>query len=150
MTKIANLTSNKTVYSRKTQRISDKIKSRKAAGLDEIPPEVWKSRKFAYRLFRFCNIVYKQKTIEKWTKECILPFPEKGDRRITKNYRSLTSIAVNIYNALLFNHIEPEIEKILGKNQNGFPKNLSLSQILVIRWTLGVHANNLEAAEYCL
>ena len=48
--------------------------------------------------------------------------PKKGDRIIAETYQgiTLTSIAAKIYNVLLRNHIEPEIEKILRKNQNGF------------------------------
>ena len=38
-----------------------KIKNRKAAGLDEIPPEVWKTRQF-----------------DRWMKGCILPLPKKS------------------------------------------------------------------------
>ena len=34
-----------------------KIKNRKAAGLEEIPPEVWKTRKFDDTLLRCCNAV---------------------------------------------------------------------------------------------
>ena len=33
---------------------------------------------------------------------------------------TLTSIAAKIYNALLFNRIEPSFEKGFSKNQNGF------------------------------
>ena len=53
------------------------------------------------------------------------PFPKKGDLGIAKNYQgiTLTSIATNIYNALLCNCIEPKIEKILRKNQNDVRKN---------------------------
>ena len=47
------------------------IKNRKAAGLNEIPPEVWKTRKFDDILLRLCYAVYKQNTIEKWMKGCI-------------------------------------------------------------------------------
>ena len=52
-----------------------------------------------------------------------------------------------IYNALLRNHIEPKIEKICKKDQNGFRRNQSMtSQILTICWILeGVCAKNLEA-----
>ena len=52
-----------------------------------------------------------------------------------------------IYNALFRNHIEPEIENILRKNQNGFQRNRSTtSQILTIRQILeGLRAKNLEA-----
>ena len=35
-----------------------KIKNRKAAGLDEIPPELWKTRQFDDILLRHCNAVY--------------------------------------------------------------------------------------------
>ena len=78
-----------------------KIKNRKAAGLDEIPPEVWKTRQFDDILLRHCNAVYNQNTIDRWLKGCILPFPKKGDLGLAKNYLgiTLTSIAAKIYNA---------------------------------------------------
>ena len=50
-----------------------KIKSRKAASLDETLPEVWKTRKFDDLLLHFCNAGYKQNTIEKWTKNSSSP-----------------------------------------------------------------------------
>ena len=82
-------------------------------------------------------------------KGCILPFPKKGDLGLAKNYRgiTLTSIAAKIYNALLRNRIEPKIDNILRKNQNGFRRNRSTtSQILTIRRILeGVRAKNLQA-----
>ena len=48
---------------------------------------------------------------------------------------------------MLLNHIEPEIEKILRKTQNGFWRNQSTtSQIWTIHQILEcVHAKNLEA-----
>ena len=52
-----------------------KIKNRKAAGLDEIPPEVWKTRQFDDILLRHCNTVYNQNPIDRGIKGCILPFP---------------------------------------------------------------------------
>ena len=45
-----------------------KIKNRKAAGLDEIPAEVWKTRKFDDILLRYCNAVYNQNPINRWMK----------------------------------------------------------------------------------
>ena len=56
-----------------------KIKNRKATELDEIPPEVWKTRQFDDILLRHCNAVYNQNPIVRWMKGCILPFPKKGD-----------------------------------------------------------------------
>ena len=90
-----------------------------------------------------------QNPIDRWMKGCILPFPKKGDLGLAKNYRgiTLTSIAAKIYNALLRNRIEPKIDNILRKNQNGFRRNRSTtSQILTIRRILeGVRAKNLQA-----
>ena len=126
-----------------------KIKNRKAAGLDEIPPEVWKTREFDDILLRHCNAVYNQNPIDRWMKGCILPFLKKGEFGLAKNYRgiTLTSITSKIYNALLRNRIEPKIDKILRKNQNGFRRNRSTtSQTLSIRRILeGVRAKNLQA-----
>ena len=92
-----------------------KIKNRKAAGLDEIPPEVWKTRQFDDILLRHCNAVYNQNPIDRRMKGCILTFPKKGDLGLAKSYRgiTLTSIAAKIYNALLRNRIEPKIDNIL-------------------------------------
>ena len=105
------------------------IKNSKSAGLDEIPPEVWKTRQFDDILLRHCNAVYNQNPIDRWMKGCILPFPKKGDLGLAKNYRgiTLTSIAAKIYNALLRNRIVPQIDKILRKNQNGFRRNRSMT-----------------------
>ena len=51
-----------------------------------------------------------------------------------------------IYNTLLLNCIQLEIEKILRKNQNSFQRNITTSQILTIYWIFkGVYEKNLEA-----
>ena len=82
-------------------------------------------------------------------KGCILPFPKKGNLGLAKNYQgiTLTSIVAKIYNALLCNHIEPKIENIFRKSQNGCQRNRSTtSQILTIcRILEGVCAKNLQA-----
>ena len=126
-----------------------KIKNRKAARLDEIHPEVWKTKQFDNILLRQCNAVYNQNTIERWMMGCILPFPKKGDHGLAKNYRgiTLTSIAAKICNALLRNRIEPKIDNIFRKKQNGFRRNRSTtSQILTIRRILdGVRVKNFQA-----
>ena len=50
-----------------------KSKNRKAAGLDEIPPEVWKTRKFDDILLRHRNAVYNQNPIDRWMKDASSP-----------------------------------------------------------------------------
>ena len=56
-------------------------------------------------------------------------------------------MVAKIYNAQLCNSIEPKIENILRKNQDGFQRNRStMSKILIIRQILeGVRAKNQEA-----
>ena len=78
-----------------------KILNRKAAGLDEIPTEVWKTRELDDILFRHCDAVYDQNIIDRWIKRCIRPFPKKGGLGIAKNNWgiTLTSTAAKIYNA---------------------------------------------------
>ena len=109
-------------FTQELNSVLGKIKNRKVVRLDEIPPEVWKTRELDDILLRHCNAIYNQNTIDRWTKGCILRLPKKGDLGIAKNYQdiTLTSIAIKIYSALLRNRIEPKIEKILRMNQNGF------------------------------
>ena len=99
-----------------------KIKNRKAAGLSEIPPEVWKTRQFDDILLWHCNAVYNQNPIDWWMRGCILPLPKKCDLRLVKNYRgiTLTYVAPIMHNALQRNRVEPKINNILRKNQNAF------------------------------
>ena len=120
-----------------------KIKNRKAAGLDEIPSEVWKTRQFDDIRLRHCNAVYNQNPIDRWMKGYILPFSKKGDLGLAKNDRgiTLTSIVAKIYNPLLRNRIEPKIDNILRKNQNGFRRFICT----VIGYQLFLIQNNLQS-----
>ena len=64
-----------------------------------------------------------------FTKGCILPFPKKGNLGKAENYRGITliSIAAKIYNLMLLNRIQPSIETVLRRNQNGFRQGRSAS-----------------------
>ena len=125
-------------------RFLEKLKNRKGAGLDEIPPEIWKTRLFDDILLWHCNAVYNQNLIDRWMKGCILPFPKMGDLGLAKNYRGITA---KIYNVQLRNRIEHKIDSILRKNQNGFRRNRSTtSHILIFRRILeGIGAKKLQA-----
>ena len=124
-----------------------RCKNRKAAGLDDIPPEAWKTGNFNEILLQSCNAVFHQKEIKIWKQGCILPYPKKGDLGVASNYRGikLTPIAAKLYNSMLLNRIQPKIEEVLRKNQNGFRKSRSTTgQIPTVRRILeGV--KNLES-----
>ena len=124
--------------------ILTKIKSRKTASLDGKNPEAWKTRKFHDFILRFCNAVYKENTIERLRKGCILPFLIEGDPVITKNYEcvTLTAIAIKDYNALFLNRIEPEIEQFLGKIKTIFGE---IDPDCIIHCVIGISAKNLES-----
>ena len=129
------------------QKARKKCKERKAAPL--IPPETWTTGAFDDVLLDLGNDVYSQKPVQQWREGWILPFPKKGDLGCVTNYRgiTLTHIAAKIYNTMLLNRIQPEIEKILRRNQNGFRKGRStVGQILTVRRIIeGVRAKNLQA-----
>ena len=101
--------------------------NQKAAGLDEILPEVWKTREFDDILLQHCNAIYNQNTIDRWIKECIPLFSKKDNLGIAKNSRGITlsSKVAKIYNALQCNRIEPKIENLLRRNHNGIQRNRS-------------------------
>ena len=126
-----------------------KTKLNKSAGIDEIPPEVWKYGYFNDQLLEFCNDLFSQKPIEYWTKGCILPFPKKGDLTVTDNYRgiTLTCIAAKLYNTMIRERIQPVIDEIFRPNQNGFRKNRStVGQIFTVRIIIeGIKEKNLVA-----
>ena len=51
-------------FTQELDSVLRKIKNKKAAGLDEIPPEVWKTRQFNDILLQHCNVVYNQNPID--------------------------------------------------------------------------------------
>ena len=78
------------------------------------------------------------------------PFSKDRRFRFAKNYEGITlsPIAAKIYISVLLNRIQPEVEKVLRRNQNEFRKNRStLAQIVIVRRIFeGVRAKNLQAA----
>ena len=102
---------------RKTWGSIEKIKTKKAAGLDEIPTEIWLTGIFDDIFLRACNAVNKQNSMDKCAKICMLLLTKKGDIRITKNYIgiTLTATTTKIFNALFLNRIRPKIKKLMFK-----------------------------------
>ena len=119
-------------FTQELDSVLRKILNRKVTGLDEILPEVWKTRKFDDILLRNCNAIYSQNPVDRWEKGCFSLFPKNGDLGYAKKYRGIQS----------------KIDNILRKNQHGFQRNRStISQILTIRRILeGVRAKNQQAA----
>ena len=54
-----------------------RIRNRESAGLDEIPPEVWKTRQFVDILLRHSNAVYNQNPIDSQNIQCPTTKPQR-------------------------------------------------------------------------
>ena len=69
-----------------------KIKNRKATGLEEIHPEVWKTRQFDDIMLRHCSL--ESKSDRQMDEGIHPPFPKKGDLGLAKNYRGIILITI--------------------------------------------------------
>ena len=131
-------------------KVKSSLKTGKAAGPDEIPPEVYKLCDFDEICLDFCNkaLIDNDKP-DQWSYMNIIPVPKSGDLTNTNNYRgiSLICIIAKIYNRLILNRIRSVIDPLLRFNQNGFRKGRStVAQVLALRRIIeGVKANNLPA-----
>ena len=132
------------------RKVKSTLKVGKAAGPDDIPPEVYKSCDFDDICLDLCNrALLENEKPELWSYMNIIPVPKSGDLSNTNNYRgiSLICIIAKIYNRLILNRIRSVIDPRLRRNQNGFRSNrTTVAQILALRRIIeGVKANNLSA-----
>ena len=122
----------------------------KAAGDDEIHPEVLKLCNLDDKIHRFCNKAYtKRESPTQWKMSNLVCIPKAGDLSKGGNYRgiSLSSLVFKTRNRMILHRIRPEVDKKLRINQNRFrPGHSTVSQILALRRIIeGVKSNNLPA-----
>ena len=122
----------------------------RAAGDDEIHPEVLKLCNLDDIIHRFCNRAYtKRESPTQWKMSNLVCIPKAGDLSKGDNYRgiSLSSLVFKTRNRMILHRIRPEVDKKLRINQNGFrPGHSTVSQILALRRIIeGVKSNNLPA-----
>ena len=132
------------------KKVKSSLKVGKAAGPDDIPPEVFKSCDFDEICLDLCNdALIKNDKPDLWSFMNIIPVPKSGDLSKTDNYRgiSLICIIAKIYNRMILNRIRSVIDLRLRINQNGFrPKRTTVAQVLALRRLIeGVKSNNLKA-----
>ena len=106
-----------------------KLKSGRAAGLDEILAEMLKcSSPVAVQLIcRFFNAIFSRGHFPKvWTKSSIVPIFKKGDPSNPDNYRGicLASIFSKVFTSIITKRIQnwAEYENIIDEEQAGFRK----------------------------
>ena len=109
----------------------------RAAGVDEIPPEVFKIPGIAPLLLPFLNMVLESGEVpDEWKVLLMVPVPKKGDLSDPANYRgiSLMCILAKVYNKLLLFRLRDGLENKLGFTQNGFrPGRSTVQHITLLR-----------------
>jgi sorting nexin-29 len=110
--------------------INNNLKTIKAAGSDNIPPELIKNggrtlRKPLHKLI--LNIWDNEQLPDQWSEGIICPIFKKGDRLNCGNYRPITLLnsAYKMYAILLNNRLVKVVEYKLSDAQMGFRPNRS-------------------------
>ena len=86
------------------KKVKTSLKLGKSAGLDEIPPEVFKCCNFDDICLNFCDkVLMPCDKPPQWSFMNIISVPKSGDLSVTDNYRgiSLTCIMAKIFNRLI-------------------------------------------------
>ena len=116
-----------------------KIKVGKAAGIDEIYPEmiIHQGLEANQILLKICQIAYKTKRVPKdWTISKIIPIHKSGSTMQCENYRgiSLLSVAGKVYARILESRLRHKVEGHLLEHQSGFRPGRSVQDhIFTIR-----------------
>ena len=130
-------------------KMKKKLSLGKAVGPDGIPPEVLKLCDFDGIILSFANGLFQGEKPDQWSVGNLIPIPKSGDLSEYSNCRGimLTAIAAKMANKMILNRIQPEIDKHLRPNQNGFrPGRSTTANILALRRLIeGVRSNNLTA-----
>ena len=121
----------------------------KSPGPDGIPPDVLKLCDFDDIILSIANKLFEGDKPDQWSIGNLIPIPKSGNLSEYENYRGimLTAIAAKLTNKMILKRIQPEIDKRLRPNQNGFrPGRSTTAQILALRRIIeGVKNNNLKS-----
>ena len=134
------------------------LKSGKAAGPDEIPPEAIKADldtavNILYGLF---SKVWREEQVpSQWKEGLLIKLPKKGDLRECSNYRGIMLLSVpgKVFNRILLERMKEAVDPKLRDEQAGFRKNRSCTdQIASLRiiieqsleWNASLYVNFID------
>ena len=134
------------------------LKSGKAAGPDNIPPESLKADPdlSADILYGLLGKIWEEEEMpQDWNESYIVKLPKKGDRRECKNYRgiSLMSAAGKVLNRIILLRLQGAVDATLRDQQAGFRKDHScIDQIATLRiiieqsieWNTSLYVNFID------
>jgi len=103
---------------------SKQLKNGKAAGIDEIQPELLKYGESAVPYFTIlCNQIWQCHTIPtEWRNGIIITLPKKGDLSECGNWHGITLLSVpgKVFASFLLDRIKEAVDKALCQEQAGF------------------------------
>ena len=116
-----------------------RMKTGKAAGYDEIPPELIKyggdqMKQWIHNIFQ--EAWQTENIPEDWKNNIIIPIHKKGETTKCENYRAicLSSIVFKLYTSILEKRLRKQIENKFSEEQSGFrPSKQTQDHIFTIR-----------------
>lgn len=125
-------------------KVIENMKDKKAAGIDEIPNEVWKygGEKMRVWAWKMCNRIWKgEGWPEIWKEGLVTPIIKKESGEVAKDYRKITlmSTLYKIYTSVLMERVKEELEKkeIIPDNQTEFRKGMGvMDNIYVLNYLI--------------
>src|SRR4029434_11093095 len=138
--------------------VGKQLKSGKAAGPDNIPPEALKAEPNLTTdlLYSFFGRIWEEeRTPTEWTEGYIVKLLKKGDRSNCNNYRGITLLSVpsKIFNRVILNRLQDAVDKRLRDQQAGFRKDRSCTdhiatlRIIIeqsIEWNTSLYINFID------
>lgn len=115
------------------------LKRNKAAGMDEVSPELLKhgGRVVTQKLVELCNSCWQSETVpDDWRKGLIVKLPKKGNPTDCGNWRGITLLSVpgKVFCSVLLRRLKAAVELRLRENQAGFRQGRScIEQIFTLR-----------------
>jgi len=116
----------------------NQLKNGKAAGVDNIQPELLKSvGSVIPHLTRMRNMVWQHEaTPVDWKNGIIIPLPKKGDLTDCNNWRGIMLLSVpgKVFSRVLLNRMKSAVDQLLRQEQawfrQGMGQTFSLRQII--------------------
>ena len=109
----------------KFELATEKLKSHKSPGIDQISKEMIKAggRTIPYEIHKLIIAIWnKEELPEEWKESFIVPIYKKGDKTDCSNYRGI-SLLLTMYKILshiLLSRLTPYAKEIIGNQQCGF------------------------------
>jgi len=111
----------------------NKLKKKKAAGLDGIPAELLKcgGEALVKGMTQLFIIIWHTEDVPKeWRQGVIVPLPKKGCLSDCNNWRGITLFSVpgKVFCSVLLNRLQKEVDAVLREEQAGFRTGRSCSE----------------------